>query len=393
MSHSWIIAGCRTPLGKFLGELSSTTAPQLAASVLRETIARSGLAPHELDEVILGQVIQAGVGQAPARQAALLAGVPASVPAWTVNKVCGSGLKAVMLADQAIRAGDAQAILAGGMENMSLTPHLLPNSRTGTKFGSMYLLDAMLHDGLTCASEKLTMGNIADDTAQRWNVSRTEQDAFAAQSQQRAAVAQQNGEFVEEIVPIEVAAGKQRKVIQADENIRPETTLESLQKLRPAFDPQGTVTAGNASQLSDGASAVLVVSEAWARNANTPWKIKVVATATTAREPRDLFLAPVDAIRQVLAKAQLSLDAIDLIELNEAFAVQCVACMRELQLPPEKVNVRGGAIALGHPIGASGARLLVTLIHTLVQRNLQRGIVSLCLGGGGAVALLVERSA
>jgi acetyl-CoA C-acetyltransferase len=388
MSHSWIIAGCRTPIGKLLGGLAGISAPRLAAITIVESLRRSGLAPNRVDEVILGQVLQAGVGQAPARQAALAADIPATVPAVTINKVCGSGLKAVMLADQAIRAGDAQVIVAGGMENMSRAPHLLMLGRTGVKFGHGQLLDSMLHDGLWCAYEDIGMGALADATAAAEGVLREEQDFFSLASHRRAVEASQNGAFKDEIVPVPRDRGDP---ITADEGPRADASLESLAKLRPAFDPAGTATAGNASQISDGAASVIVASEAIARECTPAWKARIVATATSGGPPKDLFLAPIEAVHRVLDKAGLRIGDIDLFEINEAFASQCLACQRRLEIPPDRLNVRGGAIALGHPIGASGARVLVTLLHALVQRNVRRGLAALCLGGGNAVAMVVER--
>jgi acetyl-CoA C-acetyltransferase len=392
MTSSYIIAARRTPIGKMLGQLSTVPAPKLGGIAIQAALADSGLSPDQIDEVIMGNVLQAGVGQAPARQALLASGLPEKVPAFTVNKVCGSGLKAVMLADQAIRAGDAQAIVAGGMESMSLAPHLLPGVRAGWKFGPQTSLDAMVHDGLWCPTEQRAMGCLADDTATGASITRGDQDAFALASQQRAAQSQEAGLFRAEIVPVSVKAGKVETVFDRDEGPRPGITLADLAKLRPAFSAEGTATAGNASQISDGAAAVIVVSEALAGKSNSPLKAKIIAAASSSRAPKDLFLAPIAATRSVLQKANLTVGDIDLFELNEAFASQCLACMRELQLPHEKTNIRGGAIALGHPIGCSGARVLVTLLHALQQRNERRGLATLCLGGGGAVAMVVELS-
>lgn len=390
MPNSYIIAARRTPIGKLLGQLSSVPAPKLAAAAIQAALADSGLAREQIDEVILGNVVQAGVGQAPARQAMLATGLPETISAVTVNKVCGSGLKAVMLADQAIRAGDAHAIVAGGMESMSLAPFLLPGVRSGWKFGSQTTLDAMVHDGLWCATEQRAMGCLADDTAARYSVSREEQDAFALASHQRAVHAQENGLFQAEIVSIPVKTGKTEAIVERDEGPRPGATAADLAKLRPSFGSEGTATAGNASQISDGAAALVVVDEGLAQGANTPFKARIVASATASLAPKDLFVAPVAAIRRVLEKAKLATTDIDLFELNEAFASQCLACMKDLHLPAEKVNVRGGAIALGHPIGCSGARVLVTLLHALHQRGERRGLAALCLGGGGAVAMIAE---
>jgi acetyl-CoA C-acetyltransferase len=390
MTASYIVAARRTPIGKLLGGLSTAAAPQLGAHAIRAALADSRLDPTRIEEVILGNVLQAGVGQAPARQAALAAGCSPQVGALTINKVCGSGLKAVMLADQAIRAGDARAIVAGGMENMSLAPFLAMNARAGWKFGSQTLLDSMLHDGLFCAHEQTGMGTLADYIAKKCDVSRADQDAFAAESHRRALAAQADGSFADEIVPIVVHSGKKELRIEKDEGPR-ETTAADLAKLRPAFAADGTATAGNASQISDGAAAIVVVDEALAREIRSPIKARIVAAATSGGEPRDLFIAPIAAIERVLAKARLNVSDIDLFELNEAFAAQCLACMGPLELPHDKLNIHGGAIALGHPIGASGARVLVTLLYALAQRGLNRGLASLCLGGGNAVAMIVER--
>jgi acetyl-CoA C-acetyltransferase len=392
MSDAYLISGARTPIGKFLGSLSSLTAPELGAVAIRAALARAGIASDDVEDVIMGNILAAGVGQAPARQAALKAGLPPTVSALTINKVCGSGLQAAILAAQAIRAGDAKIVVAGGMESMSRSPFLLPNAREGLRLGNASLVDSMIHDGLWCAFDNCHMGKHADGTAVSYNVSRADQDAFAAESQRRAAAAQQRGDFTEEITPVAIRVKKSETQISADEGIRPETTLESLSQLRPAFDPQGTVTAGNASTLSDGAAAVVVTDADTAAKADTPWKFKVVSYATSGVEPREIFIAPVAAVRMVLDKAGLKTADIDLFELNEAFSSQMVACARQLQLDPAKVNVNGGAVALGHPIGASGARILVTLLYALHHRHLKRGIASLCLGGGNAVAMLVERA-
>lgn len=390
MSSSYILAAKRTPIGKLLGSLSEIPATQLAAVAIRGALMAANIAPEHVQEVILGNVLQAGVGQAPARQAALAAGIPASVPAVTINKVCGSGLKAVMLADQAIRAGDAHLIVAGGMESMSLSPHLAMKARAGWKFGPQTLLDSMQHDGLTCAREQTAMGNLADYIASKHNINRQDQDAFALASHQRAVTARNAGKFDSEIVPVPVRIGKTDLEVIADEGPRENAGLADLAKLRPAFSPTGTATAGNASQISDGAAAVIVADEATSRTSNSPLKARIVASHASGVEPKDLFIAPVSAMEGVLAKASLTLADIDLVELNEAFAAQCLACMRPLGLSHDKTNVHGGAIALGHPIGASGARVLVTLLHALASRGLRRGLASLCLGGGNAVAMVVE---
>lgn len=389
MAYAYLIEGCRTPIGRLLGTLSPLTAPELGAAAIGQLLRRAEFSLDLVDEVIMGNVLSAGVGQAPARQAALRAGLPAAVPAVTVNKVCGSGLKAVMLADQAIRCGDARCIVAGGMESMSQAPYLVSGARRGFKFGHQRLTDSMLHDGLWCAFEDTAMGHQADYIARQHAVSRQDQDTFALQSHHRAIAARDDCRA--EIVPITVGRGKSATVVDTDEGPRSDTTLEQLARLPAAFDPQGTVTAGNASQISDGAAAVLVVDEATAVASPSPRKFRIVAAAASGVEPRDIFIAPVSAIRRVLDKARMTLADIDLVELNEAFAAQCLACMRPLELAADKTNVRGGAIALGHPIGASGARVLVTLMHALEQTGGERGLAALCLGGGNAVAMMIQR--
>jgi acetyl-CoA C-acetyltransferase len=391
MATSFIIAACRTPIGKMLGGLATVTAPQLGAVVIGEAISRAGLATDQIDEVIMGNVLAAGVGQAPARQAALSAGCPPTVAALTINKMCGSGLKAVMLADQSIRAGDARVVVAGGMENMSRAPHLLMKSRAGWKFGHQEVVDSMLHDGLWCAQEQVVMGCLADATARDNQVSREQQDAFALASHRRAIEATESGRLAAEIVPVEVRRRATTASINRDEGPRGDVTLESLAGLQPAFDREGTATAGNASQISDGAAAVIVVDEGTAGEIQTNIKARIVATAVSGVAAKDLFIAPVLAMRQVLDRARMSVDDLDLIELNEAFAAQALACLRPLSLDQEKVNVNGGAIALGHPIGASGARVLTTLLYALAERDLQVGMAALCLGGGNAVAMIVHR--
>jgi acetyl-CoA C-acetyltransferase len=392
MPASYIIACCRTPIGKFQGGLSSVPATELGAIAIRAALRRAEIAPEQIDEVIMGNVLSAGLGQAPARQAALGAGLPPTVAALTINKVCGSGLKAVMLADQAIRAGDAHIIVAGGMENMSLAPYLLPGARVGWRFGNQQAVDSMQYDGLWCAFENCPMGSEADYIAASRAVNRGDQDAFVLESHRRAVLAAEQGLFKDEIVSVTLTDRKQNEIIiERDEGPRSETTLAALSKLRPSFAPDGTVTPGNASQISDGAAAVVVVSESIAHGISTSIKGRIIASATSGVPPKELFIAPVSAIEKVLAKAHMTLADIDLVELNEAFAAQCLACMRPLKLDTAKTNVNGGAIALGHPIGASGARVLVTLLYALRQRNLRRGLAALCLGGGNAVAMIVER--
>jgi acetyl-CoA C-acetyltransferase len=391
MAEALILSAVRTPIGKFLGGLAELTAPQLGAIVVREALSRAKLAGSAVDEVILGNVVQAGVGQNPARQAALAGGLPDTIAAVTINKVCGSGLKAVMLAAQAVRAGDAQLVVAGGMESMSRAPHLLSNTRTGWKYGPQTVEDALVRDGLWCAFEQWPMGQAAEYTAEQFGISRDLQDRYSEQSHRRAAQASQSGAFEREMVPVTLGSGPKQRSLTADEGIRLDTTSDSLARLKPAFRDNGTVTAGNASQLSDGAAAVVVASDAAAERLGQKPLGRIVAYATAGVAPRDLFVAPVPAIRAVLERAKLTLDDIDLIELNEAFAAQVLACQQQLGLDPAKLNVHGGAIALGHPIGASGARLLVTLLHALHARGGRRGLASLCLGGGNAVAMIVDR--
>jgi acetyl-CoA C-acetyltransferase len=390
MSDAYLLAGVRTPIGKFLGGLSSLTAPELGALVIREALQRANIAPDQVEDVVMGEILTAGVGQAPARQAALKAGLPPTVSALTINKMCGSGLQAVMLAAQAIRAGDARVVVAGGMESMSRAPHILKGAREGLKYGDAKLEDSMILDGLWCSMENCHMGSHADYTAEHWHVSRADQDQFALASHLKAAAAIRDGKFQSEILPVKIKVKRDEIVIAQDEGPRPDSDLNSLGKLKPAFNSDGTVTAGNASSLSDGAAALVVADQATAEAHPSPWRAKIVAYHTSGVAPRDIFIAPVEAVRGVLRKANLQTQDIDLFELNEAFASQMLACARELQLPTEKINVHGGAIALGHPIGASGARTLVTLLSALHQRGLRRGLVSLCLGGGNAVAMIVE---
>ena len=391
---AYLLSAARTPIGKFLGELSDLSAPKLGAAAIAEALKRGKVNPSVVDEVVMGNVIQAGVGQAPARQAALAAGLPDTIAAYAVNKVCGSGLKAVMLAAQSIRAGDADVVVAGGMESMSNAPFLLPGMRKGHKYGDAKAVDALQHDGLWCAFECWGMGDAAEHIATKHGVSRADQDRFSAQSHQRAAAAWEAGHFAAEVVPVTLPAGGGRKAavtVSKDEGIRPDTTAEGLARLRPSFKPDGTVTAGNASQLSDGAAAVVVASSRAVDGIGTKPLARVVAYSTSGVHPKDIFIAPVSAVRQVLEKAKLSQADIALWELNEAFAAQMLACGNELGLDEGKVNVNGGAVALGHPIGASGARVLTTLLYALQHRGGRYGLASLCLGGGNAVAMIVER--
>lgn len=383
-----IVSACRTPIGSFLGALSPLTAAELGAVALREAVSRAGVAPEEVEEVILGHVLSGGAGQAPARQASLKAGLPPSVGVFAVHKVCGSGLKSVMLADQAIRAGDARIIAAGGMESMSNAPYVLPKARTGYRLGHDEIIDSMIRDGLWDAYNDYHMGMTGELCAREYRVSRQDQDEWSAQSYVRALAAQQAGAFDQEIVHVEVAGRKSTTVVTTDEEPRA-TSLETLSGLRTAFDKTGTITAGNASKISDGAAALLVMDEDEARKRSLKPLARIVASSTHSREPEWLMMAPEGAIRKVLARA--GWEGADLYEINEAFAAATVALVRELKLDPDQVNVNGGAVALGHPIGATGARILVTLIHAMQARGVRRGIAALCLGGGEAVALAVER--
>ncbi len=392
MHDAYLIAAVRTPIGKYLGGLAELTAPELGGRVLAETMKRARIPAAAVDEVIMGVVLQAGLGQNPARQAALKAGLPDTIAALTVNKVCGSGLKAVMLAAQAIRAGDADVVLAGGMESMSRAPHLLFGTRNGWKIGDQKAVDSVIHDGLWCAFENWHMGEAAEHIASKCGVARGEQDRFAVQSHQRAALAWTQGAFAAEVMPITIGSGVKAKTLAQDEGFRADASLDALAKLKPSFRTDGSVTAGNASMLSDGAAAVAVVSTRGLEKLGAKPMARVVAYATSGIAPRDIFLAPVGAVRQVLDKAKLTLGDIDLFELNEAFAVQMLACNQDLKIDEAKINVNGGAIALGPPIGASGTRVLVALLHALERRGLRRGLASLCLGGGNAVAMIVERS-
>jgi acetyl-CoA C-acetyltransferase len=390
-----IVSAARTPIGKFLGGLAPLTAPELGAVAIRAAIARAGIAAGDIQEVIMGNVVQAGVGQAPARQAMLKAGVPATVSAVTVNKVCGSGLKAVMLAAQAIKAGDAELIVAGGMESMSNAPYYVNGMRGGVKLGDQTMIDGMIRDGLWCSSCGVHMGSHAEHTARKAAVSRADQDAFAAASHRKAIAAQAAGRFREEIVPVTIAGRKGDTVVDTDEGPRADTTAETLTKLRPAFakGDDATVTAGNASSLNDGAAAVVVTSLAYAEAHGLEVLGRIEAYATGAVEPQELFFAPIVAVRNLMKKQGTTIGDYDLIEANEAFASQALADGAALGWDWDRVNVNGGAIALGHPIGASGARVLTTLLYAMKDRNLTTGLATLCLGGGDAVALSVSRIA
>ncbi|MDX2175146.1 MAG: acetyl-CoA C-acetyltransferase [Candidatus Sumerlaeia bacterium] len=386
-----IVSAVRTPVGKFLGGLAPLSAPALGAIALKAALARAHVPADAVDEVVMGCVVAAGLGQNPARQALIHASIPPTKSAYTINMVCGSGLRAVALAAQAIAAGDAHCVLAGGMESMSNAPYLLKQARTGYRMGNGELVDAMVHDGLWDVYEDYHMGMTGELVAEKYGITRGEQDAYACESHRRAIAAIDAGAFNDEIAPVEIAQKKGAPVVvSADEGPRRDTTMEALGKLRPAFKKDGTVTAGNAPPVNDGAAAVLVMSRQRAKELGVTPIARVVASATGHLEPRWVMLAPIEAVRNLRAKTGLSNAQLDGIELNEAFSVQAMACTRELEMDPARVNPDGGAVALGHPIGASGARILTTLLHRLRREGGQRGLASLCLGGGGAVALAVE---
>ena len=387
-----IISAVRTPVGKLLGALKTFKATDLGAIVVREAVRRAGVKPEYVDEVIMGCVIQAGLGQNPARQAALRGGLPDTVSAVTVNKVCGSGLKAVMMAAQGVQLGDTDIVVAGGMESMSNAPYLLSKAREGYRLGHGKILDSVIQDGLWCAFDDQHMGCTGEVVSERFHVSRAEQDEYALNSHRKAAAAIKAGKFKDEIVPVEIPQKKGAPlIVDTDEPVREDTSLESLGKLKPAFRDGGTVTAGNAPGVNDGASALVVTSEERAKALGVEPLARIVAQATSGTEPKLVMMAPVEAIKKLLKKTGWSLNDVDLIELNEAFAVQAVAITRELNLDPEKLNVNGGAVALGHAIGQSGSRILTTMLYELKRRNAHRGIAALCLGGGNAVAMAVER--
>src|SRR4051812_1623300 len=391
-----IVAAARTPIGKFLGGLSPLSAPELGAVAIRAALERSKVPLDQVEEVIMGNVIQGGVGQAPARQAALKGGVPATVSALTINKVCGSGLKAVMLAAQSIKAGDRQVVVAGGQESMSNAPYYVYGMRSGVKLGDQQMIDGMIKDGLWCAFCDVHMGGHAEYTATKAKISRQQQDEFSAESHRKAIAAQQAGKFRNEIVPVTIAGRKGPTVVDTDEGPRADTTAESLGKLRPAFPGKGdnkdlSVTAGNASSLNDGGAALIVTSREFARAHGLNILAKITGYSTGAVKPQDLFFAPITAVNNLMKKSGTKIDDYDLIEANEAFASQALADGAGLGWKWDRVNVNGGAIALGHPIGASGARVLTTLLYAMQDRNARTGLATLCLGGGDAVALSVER--
>ena len=393
MRAAVIASAVRLPTGKFLGALKDLPATDLGSRVVREAVTRAGIEPDAVDECIMGNVVSAGLGQAPARQAALGAGLPDHVGALTINKVCGSGLKAVMLAAQGIATGDIDVAVAGGMESMSNCPYMLPKARGGMRMGNGQVLDAMMHDGLWCAVENWSMGEAAEAVVERYGVSREDQDAFAAGSHRKAATAIRECFFKDEILPVEIPQRRGDPIrLEYDEAVRPDTTAEALARLRPAFKKDGgTVTAGNAPGVNDGAAATVVMAEERAAALGVTPMARIVGQAFSGRPAKWLLMTPVEAVQKLLAKVGWTLDDVDLIELNEAFSAQAVAVVRELGADFDKVNVNGGAVALGHPIGASGARILTTLLYALKNRNLKRGVATLCLGGGNGVALAVER--
>jgi acetyl-CoA C-acetyltransferase len=389
-----IVSGVRTPVGKFQGALSDFSAPQLGALVVREVIRRVGLDPEQVDECIMGNVISAGLGQNPARQAALLGGLPPEVSALTINKVCGSGLKAVGLAVQAVQTGNAEIVVAGGMESMTNAPYLLPQGRRGFRMGDSVVVDSMVHDGLWDAFNNYHMGVTGENVAEKHSFTREEQDQYALSSHRKASAAWRECRFQAQVVPVEIPAkkgGQPAVMFTKDESVRDDASIEALRALKPAFKKDGTVTAGNAPGVNDAAAAVIVMSAKRAASLALEPMVHIRAQATSGIDPKWVMLAPVTGIRRVLEKAGWSKDEVDLYELNEAFSVQALGVMKELGLDPEKVNVNGGAVAIGHPIGASGARVLVTLIYELIRRDAHRGVAALCLGGGNSVAMAVER--
>jgi acetyl-CoA C-acetyltransferase len=389
-----ILSGCRTPVGKFQGSLSDLTASQLGAIVVREAVKRAGLSSDQVDECIMGNVLSAGLGQNPARQAAIFAGLSPATGAMTINKVCGSGLKAVALAAQAVQTGNSSIVVAGGMESMTNAPYLLPQARKGYRLGNGKVIDSMVHDGLWDVYNHYHMGITGENVAEKYGITREEQDEFAVNSHRKAVAAMKECRFKSQIVPVELPPKKKGEapvLFEKDESPREDTTVEVLRALKPAFKKDGTVTAGNAPGVNDGAAAVVVTSAQRAKELGAQPMVRIVAQATSGVEPKWVMMAPVDAVRTIWEKTGWENEEVDLYELNEAFSVQALAVMRELGLDPDRVNVNGGAVAIGHPIGASGARVLVTLLYEMVRRNARRGIAALCLGGGNAVAIAVER--
>jgi len=389
-----ILSGCRTPVGKFQGSLSDFTAPQLGAIVVREAVKRAAVEVAEIDECIMGNVVSAGLGQNPARQAAIFGGLSPATGAMTINKVCGSGLKSVALAAQAVQTGNSSIVVAGGMESMTNAPYLLPQARKGYRLGNAQIVDSMVHDGLWDIYNDYHMGITGENVAEKYKITREEQDEFALNSHRKAVAAMKECRFKSQIVPVEIPAKKKGAppvIFDKDESPREDTTIEILRALKPAFKKDGTVTAGNAPGVNDGAAAVVVTSAARAKELGAKPMVRIVAQATSGIDPAWVMMAPVDAVRKIWQKTGWKNEDVDLYELNEAFSVQALGVMRELGLNPDKVNVNGGAVALGHPIGASGARVLVTLIYEMIRRDVHRGIAALCLGGGNAVAMAVER--
>jgi acetyl-CoA C-acetyltransferase len=389
-----IISGCRTAVGKFQGSLTDLSAPQLGAVVVREAVKRAGVPSHQVDECIMGNVLPAGLGQNPARQAAIFGGLSPATGAMTINKVCGSGLKAIALAAQAVQTGNSSIVVAGGMESMTNAPYLLPQARKGYRLGNGKVIDSMVHDGLWDIYNDYHMGITGEDVAEKYGITREEQDEFAVHSHRKAIAAWKECRFKSQIVPVEIPAKKKGEapvLFEKDESPREDTTIEVLRALKPAFKKDGTVTAGNAPGVNDGAAAVVVTSANRAKELGAQPMVRIVAQATSGVEPKWVMMAPVDAVKKIWEKTGWKSDDVDLYELNEAFSVQALGVMRELRLDPNKVNVNGGAVAIGHPIGASGARVLVTLIYEMTRRNAKRGIAALCLGGGNAVAMAVER--
>jgi acetyl-CoA C-acetyltransferase len=389
-----IISGCRTPVGKFQGSLSDLPATQLGAIVVREAVKRAGLNSDQVDECIMGNVLPAGLGQNPARQAAIFGGLSPATGAMTINKVCGSGLKAVALAAQAVQTGNASIVVAGGMESMTNAPYLLPQARKGYRLGNGQVIDSMVHDGLWDIYNDYHMGITGENVAEKYGITREEQDEYAVNSHRKAITAWAECRFKSQIVPVELPSKKKGAapiIFDKDESPREDTSMESLRGLKPAFKKDGTVTAGNAPGVNDGAAAVVVTSAARAKELGATPMVRIIAQATSGVEPKWVMMAPVEAVRKIWEKTGWKNEDVELYELNEAFSVQALGVMRELKLDPNKVNVNGGAVAIGHPIGASGARVLVTLIYEMTRRNAKRGIAALCLGGGNAVAMAVER--
>lgn len=392
MEKVYVVSAKRTAVGTFLGTLANTSAVELGTVATKAVLEESGVAPEKIDEVIVGNILSAGLGQNISRQIALKCGIPERVPAFTINKVCGSGMKTLHLAYQGIMLGEADAIIAGGTENMSQSPYILQGIRQGTKFGNQNLFDTMLKDGLFCALNDYHMGITAENVAEKYNLTREEQDKFAVLSQEKAKKAIQNGEFEEEIVPVPVKVKKEVVEFKTDEHAKPDTTLEKLAKLRPAFKQDGTVTAGNASGINDASAMLLLASEKFVKENNLSPLAEITGFASAGLDPKVMGLGPIEAVRKLFAKTGQKVEDIDLFELNEAFASQSLAVVKDLNIDPEKVNINGGAIALGHPIGASGARIVVTLLHALKKKNLNSGVASLCIGGGQGIAMSVKKA-